>query len=307
MDFNLGFKTIKKLIIGGVIALFAVIILCNCFTIINPTERGMKVTLGVVDEDILEPGLVVKAPFVQKIQKYDITPIQYESSFKSISDAAVTSDKQSILVNFELFWKYNIDELYEVATKYKTKEALYQPISTSLKGIIKDLVGKLSINDIISNQGNLTKQIKERLEAETEYLPVSIDKFTITNFDWSDEYDRQIEETAKLAQQVEQMKQEALIVEAEAQKQVKQASAKLEAEKLNAEAVKVKAQAEADAKRLEGEGIAAYNKLIAKNQELEIRLKELEIEKIKAERWDGREVANYIPLTAAGGIVNLNN
>lgn len=103
------------------------------------------------------------------------------------------------------------------------------------------------------------------------------------------------------------MKQEALIVEAEAQKQVKQASAKLEAEKLNAEAIKVKAQAEADAKRLEGEGIAAYNKLIAKNQELEIRLKELEIEKIKAERWDGREVANYIPLTAAGGIVNLNN
>lgn len=139
MDFKLEFKTIKKLIIGGVIALFAVIILCNCFTIINPTERGMKVTLGVVDEDILEPGLVVKAPFVQKIQKYDITPIQYESSFKNISDAAVTSDKQSILVNFELFWKYNIDELYEVATKYKTKESLYQPISTSLKGIIKDL------------------------------------------------------------------------------------------------------------------------------------------------------------------------
>lgn len=306
MNFNLEFKTIKKLIISGVIALFAVIILCNCFTIINPTERGMKVTLGVVDEDVLEPGLVVKAPFVQKIQKYDITPIQYQSSFKNISDAAVTSDKQSILVNFELFWKYNIDELYEVATKYRTKESLYQPISTSLKGIIKDLVGKLSINEIISNQGSLTNQIKERLEAETEYLPISIDKFTITNFDWSDEYDRQIEETAKLAQQVEQKKQEALIAEADAQKQVKQASAKLEAEKLNAEATKVKAQAEADAKRLEGEGIAAYNKLIAKNQELEIRLKELEIEKIKAERWDGREVANYIPLTAAGGVVNLN-
>jgi regulator of protease activity HflC (stomatin/prohibitin superfamily) len=69
LDFKLEFKTIKKLIIGGVIALFAVIILCNCFTVIDPTERGVKVTLGVVDEDILEPGLVAKAPFILKLQK----------------------------------------------------------------------------------------------------------------------------------------------------------------------------------------------------------------------------------------------
>ena len=45
--------------------------------------------------------------------------------------------------------------------------------------------------------------------------------------------------------------------------------------------------------KLKGEGIRDYNQAITanpKNMELEIRLKELEIEKIRAEKWDGRQV-----------------
>lgn len=231
----------KKWIIAGVITVILGIFVLNAFGVVGPTERGVMVTLGVASEDVLTPGLKLKAPFLQQIKKYDLTPIQYKSSFNSVSDAAVTSDKQSILVNFELFWKYDEEKLYTVATRYSTKESLYQPISTSLKGIIKDIVGKLSINEIIADQGGLTRQVKEILVADTAYLPIIIDKFTITNLDWSEEYDRQIEQTALLAQQVEQAKQQALIVEAEAQKQVKEAEAKLQAEKLNAEAEIAKA------------------------------------------------------------------
>ena len=73
---------------------------------------------------------------------------EYENGFNSVADAAITLDKQSILVSFELFWRYDESKLYNVATRYKTRESLYQPISTSLKGIIKDCVGKKSINEI---------------------------------------------------------------------------------------------------------------------------------------------------------------
>lgn len=296
----------KKWIIAGVVSVIFIIIAFNAFSVVGPTERGVKVTLGVASEEVLSPGLKVVIPFAQKIRKYDLTPIQYKSSFNSVSDAAVTSDKQSILVNFELFWKYDDEKLYTVATRYSTKESLYQPISTSLKGIIKDVVGKLSINEIIANQGGLTKQVKEILVADTAYLPIIIDKFTITNIDWSEEYDKQIEQTALLAQQVEQAKQQALIVEAEAQKQVKEAEAKLQAEKLNAEAEIAKAEGEASAKKIRADADAYEAQKIAQNQAAYSKQWQYEIDLEKAKRWNGKEVpdAAYI-VPGTGAVIPL--
>ena len=304
--FDLENGKLKKWIITGIMAVFAIVIIINSFSIVGPTERGVKVSLGVASEDVLNSGLKVKLPFVQKIEKYDLTPIQYKSAFKSVSDAAVTSDKQSILVNFELFWKYDEAKLYTVATKYSSKEALYQPISTSLKGIIKNIVGKLSINEIIADQGGLTNQVKEALIQDTAYLPIIIDKFTITNIDWSEEYDKQIEQTALLAQQVEQAKQQALIVEAQAQKQVKEAEAKLQAEKLNAEAEIAKAEGEASAKKIRADADAYEAQKIAQNQAAYQKQWQYEIDLEKAKRWNGKEVpdAAYI-VPGTGAVIPL--
>ena len=276
----------KIIILVSVLAVILVLVLTS-FSIVGPTERGIKVTLGVADEEILGPGLKFKAPFFQKVQKYDLTPIQYASAFNSVTDAAITLDKQSILVNFELFWRYDESKLYNVATRYKTRESLYQPISTSLKGIIKDCVGKKSINEI-------------------SYLPILVDKFTITNIDWSAEYDKQIEETAKLSQQVEQAKQQALIVEAEAQKQVKEAQARLEAEKLNAEAEIAKAEGEATAKKIRADADAYEAQKIAENQAAYSKQWQYEIDLEKAKRWNGKEVpdAAYI-VPGTGAVVPL--
>lgn len=304
--FDLENGKLKKWIITGIMAVFAIVIIINSFSIVGPTERGVKVSLGVASEDVLNSGLKVKLPFVQKIEKYDLTPIQYKSAFKSVSDAAVTSDKQSILVNFELFWKYDEAKLYTVATKYNSKEALYQPISTSLKGIIKNIVGKLSINEIIADQGGLTNQVKEALIQDTAYLPIIIDKFTITNIDWSEEYDKQIEQTALLAQQVEQAKQQALIVEAQAQKQVKEAEAKLQAEKLNAEAEVAKAEGEASAKKIRADADAYEAQKIAQNQAAYSKQWQYEIDLERARHWNGKEVpdAAYI-VPGTGAVIPL--
>ena len=71
------FLNLKKWIIAGVAALLLLLIGVNSCSVIGPTERGIKVTLGVASENVLQPGLTIKAPFFQKVQKYDLTPIQY--------------------------------------------------------------------------------------------------------------------------------------------------------------------------------------------------------------------------------------
>jgi regulator of protease activity HflC (stomatin/prohibitin superfamily) len=128
----------------------------------------------------------------------------------------------------------------------------------------------------------------------------------LTNYDWSDEFDRQTAETMNRAQQVRQKEQELETAKLESQKQVAVAQAERDALIARAEGEKQRVALEAEAKVLEGEGIRSYNEAISQNLSIEIRMRELEIEKIRVERWDGKYVPNTmygpIPVNTQGGI-----
>jgi len=298
----------EKYIKYGIISFVAIIVLSiglGCCSVVDATERGIVVTMGKPGTEILQPGLHFKAPFVQSIETYDLTPVEYEKSFSVGQDGAISKDLQTVGVTFTLYWKYDETKIYDVIRNYKTKDSIYQPISTAVKAALKNEIGKYSIEEIIANQNIITENVRKQFSSEIEYLPIVLTDFKIGNYDWDDQYDKMIRETMNRKQQVEQMKQEVALSEQAAQKQVKEAEARRQAAELDAQAAIAKAKGEAEAKRLEGEGIAAYNRSVAQNQALEIKLKELEIQKIHEEKWNGELVPTYIPLTAAGGIVNL--
>ena len=82
-----------------------------------------------------------------------------------------------------------------------------------------------------------------------------------------------------------------LIVKTEAEKGVAQAAADKQKVVLVAEGERDAARLAAEAKALEGQGIAKYNAAIAPTLQQQIKLKELEIEITKAQKWDGRQIA----------------
>jgi regulator of protease activity HflC (stomatin/prohibitin superfamily) len=122
--------------------------------------------------------------------------------------------------------------------------------------------------------------------------PINITELKTVNYDWSDEFDKQIAETMSRAQQVKQAEQQLLIVQQQAQKIVKEAEAAKEAARLNAEA-----------KALEGEGIKKYNDSIAVNWAIELKKLELQIEMKKAEKWNGQYISqnSYGPIPFSTG------
>ena len=105
------------------------------------------------------------------------------------------------------------------------------------------------------------------------------------------------------AQKVRQMEQDLLVTEKSAQKQVKEAQAQKEALITKAEGEKAAAILNAEAKAAEGEGIRKYNESVQRNMALEIEIRKLEIEKIKAEKWNGQYVPtnNYGPIPVQTG------
>lgn len=298
-------KMIKNLILGGVGVLAALIVICNCCTIISPNERGIKVTLGQVQGDVIQPGMIFHAPFVTQIRKFRLEPKTYEVSFSCGNDGAITKDMQTVGSTVAVRYIYDEKRIMDIVTRYQNDAVIQGAMRDNVKASLKETVGQYSIYDLVEKQNEVTSKVAEAMLTRMADYPIDISQTTITNWDWSDDFDKQIKETANRAQEVKKAEQDLKLAEQQAQKQVKEAEAKKAAIEQEAEAALIKAQKEAEAKKAEADALAYYNAKVAQNYQVEIKLKELEIELERAKRWDGRQVPEYIPLTAAGGIVNL--
>lgn len=289
-------------IVLAVVAVFVLSI--NSCSVLGPTEKGILVTLGKPSEEKLESGMHFKLPFFQKIQKYDLTPIPYKKSLGIKADGALTADKQTIGIDYELFWKYDENRLFITAKSYKSKEAIYDRISTPLKEIIKDEIAKRDVNQIVGEMSSISKIVEDRLikrlDNPSNPLPVKIEGLSIVNIDWSEDYDTQLKETANRTQQVKIAQQDAEIAAAIAQKKVKESEAEAQAAEFNKRAAIAKAQGEAEAAKIEADATAYKNLKLAQNiSVMQVQWKHEE-EMKRLERWNGKNVSDqsvYIPNT----------
>jgi regulator of protease activity HflC (stomatin/prohibitin superfamily) len=311
-------KRIIKWIALGVIGILVLITGLNCCSVIDPTEEAVTVTLGSLGNDNIGQGLHFKAPYVQTFRKIDKNPIEYKKSIPLGEKALITKDGQSLGVDFTMTWKYTDGSAVLVAKRFSDKNSLYNLISNPCKQAFKSEIGKLEALEFVGKQDEVISKVMDRVTAETArlQLPIEILNIVIENINWDPGFEAQIKKTAEMRAQVEQANQAADQAAAIAQKKVREAKADADAAlekkrmteaeaEAEANAELIKAQKAADAKRVEADALAYYNAKVAQNYQVEIKLKELEIELERAKKWDGRQVPEYIPLTAAGGIVNL--
>lgn len=342
-------KTLKKIIVWSVIGVIALVLAVTSFTVISPTERGVKVTMGKAGDTVLTPGVQFKAPFFQAVRRYDLSPKALNMTFSMGQDAAVTSDMQSVACELVAYWTYDETRILDIVNGYQDS-TIKSLVRDNTLGAIKEVIGKYSIYDIVEKQEEVTEKVRSSLIERLANYPVIISTLTINNWDWAEAFDAQIANTMKMAQQVKVAQQELEVTKQQAQKQVAEASAAKEkaeieaqmrvvvaeqealakektaqgqanANKIAADAdaykakvaadadaykAKVKADAEAYAKEAQGKAEATYYAELSKYSTIIETLRNLDIEAERAEHWNGVEVSTYLPMTAAGTLVNLN-
>ena len=292
-------KSLVTLIVLAVIAVTAY----ESVAVVAPNERGVQVMLGEVTGDVLEPGMHFHPPFVSNIKKYSIVPKGMNVTFSVGKDGAITKDMQTVGSQVTVFYRYDGAKIMDAVKKYN-ESILENAITRSLVASVKESVGKYSIYELVENQDKITTDVTNALNAKLAEYPIEVTQLTIANWDWSEDFDKNIKETMNRTQQVRQAEQDLKLAETNAQKQVAEAEAQKKAAEQTAEGELIKAQKAAEAKRVEADALAYYNSKVAQNYQVEIKLKELEIELEKAKKWDGRQVPEYVPLTASGAIVN---
>lgn len=285
-------------IIVGLIVLY----LFGPVEFIESGNRGLRFTMGAIGNVELDEGINFKLPFFQKIRTVTIRPQELTFTVAIGEQAAISKDNQSIGATLTVFYRYKEGSLVRMWSQYGT-DMIGNVLTKTSTESFKKAIGQYTIFDIAANQEKIRSMIKEMTVSDMSGYPVEVTELKVTNYDWSEAFEKQIEETMQRAQQVKQKEQELLITEQEAQKLVKQAEAEKTAKVTKAEGEKLSAQLLADAKALEGEGIRKYNDAVQKNMELEIKLRQLQIEQIKAERWNGQYVPtnNYGPIPVQTG------
>jgi prohibitin 2 len=273
------------------------------FKIIDAGHVGVVKSFGNVTK-VVNSGIVFKIPFVQVIESITIQPIQMDQSIEVGSGGAITKDNQTVGGHMVFFYKYKEDQMENIYRNYGLKR-IENIVKNAGIETFKQEIGTYAIFEIPTSQSKIQSNIVNNIRQKISEYPIEITDLKIVNYDWSDEFDVQIQKTMSRAQEVKQKEQELLIAEHESQKIVKVAQADKQAAITKAEGEKEAAILNAEAKAAEGEGIKKYNQSVQANMDLEIKIRQLEIERIKAEKWNGQYVPtnNYGPIPVQMGSI----
>lgn len=287
-------------IIGG---LFLLLIL-HPFKIVQSNEVGLRFRLGALKQGVLEPGFHFRTPFLDKIKTISLQPMQLDHKVTVGGDGAITKDNQTIGADLTVFFVYQKDRATEMWAKYGV-DKINSVLSATLRENFKSAIGTKDIFTLAGSQAAIQKEVFEGITDKLKDYPITITELKIVNYDWADSFDQAIQQTMQRAQEVKRAEQELLLTEQQANKKVKEAEADKNALIAQAEGEKAAAQLRAEAKALEGEGIRKFNQAVQANVELELKLRALEIEKLRVERWNGQYVPNnnYGPIPVQTGVV----
>lgn len=223
-------KKITKIVIIAVVALFVVFTAFNCFTIVEAGHTGVVVTLGKVNEGVLQEGLHVKAPFVQEVVKIDNRIVKLE-----VDTEAFSKDLQTVATTLAINYRVDTSKSYSI---YKNIGADYETVlvAPAVNEVLKAITARYTAEESVTNRSLISDGLVEGLNEKLNASGLYVTDVNIINFDFSEAFITAIEEKQVAQQQ---------LLKAETEKQTAITNAEAEAE-----ATRIRAQAEADANNL---------------------------------------------------------
>lgn len=200
-------------------------------TIINTGELGVLSSFGKV-EGVLEPGLHFRIPLFQSVAYLKTTVQKYEANASSASsDLQVVST--AIAINYQV-----TDNEGTVLELYKQFRGDYQSviIDPLVQEAVKSNTARYNANELITKRSEVKNAITNDLKSRLSQYHLNVIEVSITDFDFSPEFNKAIEakvvaEQTKLQAQVELERKQI-----EVQLQIAEANASATSELLRAEA-----------------------------------------------------------------------
>ena len=208
----------KKHVVIAIIAVFAAIFLFNGFYSINTGERGVVLRFGKLT-GIVSEGLNMKIPFADHVEILSV-----RDNNMTMKSEVSSSDIQTIAVEVGLVYSLNeqkVDYIYQTYGKNIENTLLRPTLSEKINAVIAEY----PIETFVEKRAEISNRINMAFANQVEGSGIIVKSLLIINHDFSDEFNKAIEDK-KIAEQgalAAKFTLERMKLEAEAQK-IKQQS-----------------------------------------------------------------------------------
>ncbi len=216
----------KKIIIIIIVTIVTLFLISLSITTIKSGEVGIRIRFGKVLDRKVNEGFNFQVPIVERIEKVDIK-VQKSSVETSSSSKDLQEVQMSIAVNYRIDSERVIELYKNVGMNYRS--IILEP---AIEESIKAVTSQYTAEELITNRSEVSQKCMEELSKKVEKYGILVKDFNITNFSFSPEFDRAIEEKQVAEQKVLTAKQELEKEKIEAEKKIVVAEAEKKANEL---------------------------------------------------------------------------
>lgn len=266
----------KKNLYAAVIMLIALYL--NPFNTVPTGTRGVITQFGAI-RGIEQEGLVVLPPW----QYLTVFNIRAEEATIENAEGS-TSDTQPVHVSLTVRYSVAPERVAEVYEKYSHDGNLSSYVQTATQEIFKAVTARYSAPDLINQRTKVSADIYTALNAKLHLYGANVINIDMRNFAFSETYMAAINQ--KVTQEQLRLVAENKLKTVEAEQKQKVVVAEADASALRAQA---DGQAYANLKiaAAQADALKIQNAALAQSKEV-LELRRIEVDKIKAERWNGQ-------------------
>ena len=239
-------KIVKHIIIAIIIIFFIIPAIFGSFGTISAGNVGVKTTLGKVS-GTAQPGLYFKAPFFQQMHSMSVKTltINYDKGGDVGNEKnqdtnlfGASKDLQDVAIGVVVNYHIDASKVSDIYTQYSSVEN-YQAnvIEPIIRELVKSTSAQYTAEELVTKRAEFSDKVNALLATQFIDKSAILERFSVTNFQFSDAFSKAIESKVTAVQNAEAQKNKLEQVKYEAQQQIETARAQAETIRIQANAI----------------------------------------------------------------------
>lgn len=198
---------------------------------VGPGERGVVLEFGKVTSRILGEGIYIVTPLANTVEIMDVQ-VQKHSSPAGGASADIQSVTTEVTVNYSL-------DPEGVAYVYQKLRRDYEDriVTPAIAATGKSVVAKFTAEQLVTKRQEVMDLLEQALTERLAEHRIRVDAVALTDFEFSPEFDKAIEEKVTAAQKALTAENDLKRVKFEAEQRVASARGEAEAIRIQAESI----------------------------------------------------------------------
>lgn len=156
-----------------IVLIVVVLFILSGIKIVNQYERGVVLTLGRFT-GIREPGLRIVIPIFQTIRKVDIRTNTIDIPKQEV----ITQD--NVTVNVDAVVYFNVKDAQRAVLEIAN---YIYATSQFAQAALRDVTGNVDLDALLSKREEVSQQIKQIVDVETEKWGINVDSVKVQNIE----------------------------------------------------------------------------------------------------------------------------